>query len=72
MSYIWNRAERVPEAVMPQRLDECFQEWSKEQYNHLKYVTSRKRSKAILKTIAKQRKNYEDAVERFHLKTRAV
>ena len=68
--YIWNRAERVDEKNMPHILTRCFGRWSKEQYARLKLTSDEKRRKSMLKTIVRQRKNYEDAVERFYLKTR--
>ena len=65
--YIWNRAERVNKSVMPHRLTECFGRWSKEQYARLKVISNEKKRESLLKTIVKQRKNYEDALETFRI-----
>jgi len=66
--YIWNRAERVDEKIMPNILTRCFVRWSKEQYARLKLTSNEKKRENILKTIVKQRKNYENAVKIFKLK----
>ena len=66
--YIWNRAERVDAKIMPDILTRCFGRWSKEQYERLKLTSDEGKRKSMLKTIVKQRKNYEDAVKIFKLK----
>ena len=63
--YIWNRAERVDKSVMPHRLTECFSRWSKGQYARLSLTSNEKKRGSILKTIAKQQRNYEDALKKF-------
>ena len=65
--YIWNRAERVDKNLMPHRLTECFGRWSKEQYARLKVISNEKKRESLLKTIVKQRKNYENALRTFHI-----
>ena len=69
--YIWNRADRVDAGVMPHRLTECFGRWSKDQYARLELTSNEKKRENILKTIVKQRKNYEEAVYIFNLKNSA-
>ena len=68
MTYIWNRADRVPEELRPQRLTKAFQRWSKEQYKELSKTTDAKRQKSILKTIVRQTEQYQDAVNASKLK----
>lgn len=65
--YIWNRAERVNKSVMPHRLTECFERWIKEQIIRLESTPSGTKRDSLLKTIAKQRKNYENALETFRI-----
>ena len=66
MTYIWNRAERVDKSVMPHRLTECYSRWANDQYARLKLISNEKKRESLLKTIAKQRNNYEDALEKFN------
>jgi hypothetical protein len=65
--YIWNRAERVAEKNMPHILTKCFGAWSKERYARLKLTSDEKKRKSMLKTIVKQRRNYEDALRIFRI-----
>ena len=65
MTYIWNRAERVPEELKPETITTSFQKWSKEQYQKFKLVTDKKKQHNILLSIKKQTKNYQDAVARY-------
>ena len=39
MTYIWNRAERVPEELMPDAVEDAFNEWTKEQYKDFNKLT---------------------------------
>ena len=50
MTYIWNRADRAPEKLMPNVLHESFVKWEK---NQLEKITNRKFGKkyAVLKAI---------------------
>jgi len=65
MTYIWNRANRVPEKEMPQAVKTSFQNWSKEQYKKFKLVTDKKKRHNILLSIKKQTENYQDAVAKY-------
>tara|TARA_Y100000310_G_scaffold94189_1_gene91818 strand:- start:2401 stop:2601 length:201 start_codon:yes stop_codon:yes gene_type:complete len=65
MTYIWNRAERVPEELKPETITTSFQKWSKEQYKKFKLVTDKKKQHNILLSIKKQTENYQDAVARY-------
>ena len=65
MTYIWNRAERVPQEDMPQAVKTSFQNWSKEQYKKFKLVTDKKKRHNILLSIKKQPENYQDAVAKY-------
>ena len=39
MTYIWNRADRVDEEVMPNRVLESFQKWKSERLKELDRMT---------------------------------
>ena len=62
MTYIWNRANRVPDNAMPDVLVESFRKWAKERYKILNKVSDSKKKKSMLTTIAKQTLNYQDAL----------
>ena len=62
MTYIWNRAERVPEELKPDTITTSFRKWSKKQYKKFNLVTDRKKRHNILLSIKKQTENYQDAI----------
>ena len=68
MTYIWNRANRIPQASMPEALTDSFRQWAKERYKVLKKVSDPKKQKQILKTIATQTLNYQDALRSYQNK----
>jgi hypothetical protein len=66
MSYIWNRTNKVPQELMPDRVTECFNEWHKEQKQLLGVVTSKLQQKKILNKIKMQTTNYENAISKYN------
>jgi len=62
MTYIWNRADRVPNGAMPDIMVESFRKWAKERYKILNKVSDSKKKKQLLNTIAKQTLSYQDAL----------
>ena len=66
MTYIWNRAERVPAKSMPKILFESFSRWQNEQLSQITQDTSDSRKKEIFRTIKKQKQNLEDSVNKFN------
>ena len=66
MTYIWNRAERVPTDKMPNVLNKCFSSWEREKLSEITKSTDEKKTQKILSTINKQRNNLDDAVEKFN------
>ena len=65
MTYIWNRADKVPEEHKPHVLDESFKYWEDRKKTELKFIKSEREKKKILSTIKRQRHNYEDAIEHY-------
>jgi len=65
MTYIWNRAERVPADLMPKRVQDSFNEWIKEEYRQLTFATDVKHRKRIIARIKRQRERFEDAIAPF-------
>ena len=45
MTYIWNRADRVPKELMPDAVEEAFREWTEEQYKDFKNLTEEQKRK---------------------------
>lgn len=39
MTYIWNRAERVPKDKMPHIVEESFKEWEAQQFKNFKHLS---------------------------------
>ena len=79
MHYIWNRAERVSEELMPNRVIECFAEWKSEEIQKLDAIppisdelppSLRKKIKSqryiIEARIKREGINLEDAVNKFN------
>ena len=66
MTYIWNRADRVPEKYKPHVLDESFKYWEDRKKTELKSMKSERGKKKILNAIKRQRQNYEDAVAKYN------
>ena len=62
MTYIWNRAERIPQKLKPETITTSFHKWSKEQYKKFNLVTDKKKRHNILLSIKKQTENYQDAI----------
>ena len=68
MTYIWNRANRVPVELMPEAIREPFKKWAKEKNKELnKAIVNNDsvREHQIRKTIKTQEDNYSDAVKKF-------
>jgi uncharacterized protein YmfQ (DUF2313 family) len=68
MTYIWNRAERVPAKSMPNVLNECFVRWEKNQLGKITEDTTEQRKQGIYNKINKQRNNLTEAVDKFNRK----
>ena len=66
MTYIWNRADRVPEKLMPNVLHESFVKWEKNQLEKITEDTTKQRKQKIYNTIKRQKSNLTDAVEKFN------
>ena len=62
MTYIWNRTNRVPEELKPQRITQSFQQWVNELKKEYKQTNCEKRKKKILNQINKQTIFYKDSV----------
>jgi hypothetical protein len=45
MTYIWNRADRVPKDKMPHVIKDAFDQWSKEQYKNFQNLTEEEKTK---------------------------
>ena len=39
MTYIWNRAERVPKDKMPHIIEESFKEWEAQQFKNFEHLS---------------------------------
>ncbi len=62
MTYIWNRADRVDEEVMPNRVLESFQKWKSERLKELDRMTDAE--KAIhVRRINKQEQQMTENLE---------
>ena len=66
MTYIWNRADRVPAKLMPNVLNESFVRWEKKQLEKITEDTTEQRKQSIFRTISKQKENLTDAVQKFN------
>lgn len=59
MTYIWNRADRVPKELMPDAIEEAFREWTKEQYKNFKQLTEEQKNKVNYRVVVQMGKmNY--------------
>jgi len=65
MTYIWNRANKVPEELKPQRITQSFEQWVNELKKEYTETTCEKRRKKILNKINRQTICYEDSISRF-------
>ena len=65
MTYIWNRANRVPEEFKPQRIAQSFRQWENRLKKEYKDTTCSKRKKKILNKIKRQTISYEDSVAKY-------
>ena len=59
MTYIWNRAERVDPKLMPEVVENSYNNWAKEQLKNFETLTEEQKKK-VLFNVAKQfgNKNY--------------
>ena len=59
MTYIWNRAERVDKELMPDAVENAFNEWTKEQLKNFNKLSDEAKVQVTFK-ISKQmgKKNY--------------
>ena len=62
MTYIWNRAERVPKEKMPETVVTAYNDWAKGEYKRFELVSDRQKKKAILQTIKRQSEKCADAL----------
>lgn len=59
MTYIWNRADRVDEEVMPNRVLESFQKWKNDRLSELSQMKEKERV-ILLQRINKQERQMND------------
>jgi hypothetical protein len=59
--YIWNRAERVDEKLMPKVVVDAFNRWQADEIRHLDHV-SREQKSYILYRVRKQRRQMEESL----------
>ena len=49
MTYIWNRADKVDPKLMPDVVEDAFNQWTKEeQYKNFKYLSEERNIKSII------------------------
>ena len=59
MTYIWNRIDKVNPKLMPQVVEDAFNEWTKEQYKNFKDLTEERKSEVNYRVIMQMGKmNY--------------
>ena len=59
MTYIWNRIDKVNPKLMPQVVEDAFNEWTKEQYKNFKDLTEERKSEVNYRVIVQMGKmNY--------------
>ena len=68
MTYIWNRPDRVPEELKPDRITTCFNHWNNQQQYKLKKATDLKVKRNLRNKINKQTIAYEDAINSIYQK----
>ena len=66
MTYIWNRADKVPEELKPQRISQSFQKWITAIKKEYRETTCEKRRKRILNQINRQTIAYEDSISKYN------
>ena len=59
--YIWNRADRVDESLMPHRVIECFEVWKDDLRREWDHLTEKRRSD-IRHRIKKQHQNLNESL----------
>ena len=65
MTYIWNRVEKVPANLMPERVEECFADWLKEEESRLALLKGAKDRANAVARIKRQTKQFETAIAPF-------
>ena len=65
MTYIWNRVNRVPQRLMPQRVERIFRTWEREQWREYDNATSESKRKNIVHRINRQLASYQNAVAKY-------
>ena len=65
MTYIWNRVEKVPADLMPERVEECFADWVKEEEAKLAFLKGAQDRANALTRIKRQTKQFETAIAPF-------
>ena len=60
--YIWNRADRVPEELKPERITTSFNHWLNQEQYKLKKATDLKTKRNLKNKIRKQTIAYEDSI----------
>jgi hypothetical protein len=56
MTYIWNRADRVPKELMPDAIKEAFRKWTKEQYKDFNKLTEEEKNQVNYKVCVQMGK----------------
>jgi hypothetical protein len=60
--YIWNRADRVPEELNPERVTTCFNHWVKLEQQKLNKTVGKKARKNLRNKINRQTVAYENTI----------
>ncbi len=59
MTYIWNRMDKVDKNLMPKLVKDCFDKWTKEQYENFDKLTEEEKGKVNYKVCVQMGKmNY--------------
>jgi hypothetical protein len=53
MTYIWNRADRVPKENMPHVVEDAFKAWEKDQFKNFEYLSEDKKFK-VRQNVSRQ------------------
>ena len=67
MTYIWNRAEKVDKQVMPQRVIECFREWSNNLNKDYSFL-SESGQKTLKRRVEKERDKLNESLVKLGYK----
>lgn len=53
MTYIWNRADRVPKKDMPHVVEDAFKKWEKEQFKNFEHLSEDRKFK-VRQNVSRQ------------------